>query len=150
MDRICGKCGAALFQGEETPKQCYNKGRTEVGTPKTDNYKDDNDDFGDNEGAETRANKPVNPNKQAINNILYSTNPTTGNLTEDYKYYRLYSIQYNNAASIALQQVTIDYIIDPFTCRVQGTISIYIPTLAPMEGQKEVFGQIYTIDGSTQ
>ena len=92
MDRICGKYGAALFQGEETPKQYYNKGRTEVGIPETDMYEDDNNDFGDNKGTKTRVNKPINPNKQAINNILYSINPITRNLTEDYKDYRLYSI----------------------------------------------------------
>ena len=55
-------------------------------------HEDDNDDFGNNEGAKKRVNEPVNPNEQAINNILYSTNPTTRNLTKDYKYYRLYSV----------------------------------------------------------
>ena len=51
---------------------------------------------------------------------------------------------------MASQQVTIDHTMDPFTCRVQGTISTHMPALAPVEGQKEVFGQIYTMDGSTQ
>ena len=55
MDRICGKYGAASFK-DETPKWCYDKGRTKVGTPETDIYEDDNNDFGDNKGAETRAN----------------------------------------------------------------------------------------------
>ena len=98
---MCGKCGAALFQGEK-PKWCYSKGKTEVGTPETAIYEGDNDDysdfvnfgnnFGDHKGAIAPTNQPVNPNKQAINNILYSTNPITGNLIEDYKAYRLYSI----------------------------------------------------------
>ena len=117
MDRICGKCGAASFK-DETPEWCCDKGRTEVGAPETDIYEDDDDDFGDNEGAETRANQPVDPNEQAINNILHSTNPTTGRLTEDCKSYREHSVQYNNAASMASQQVSIDHTLEPFTCRV--------------------------------
>ena len=149
MDRICGKCGAASFK-DETPEWCCTKGRTEVGAPETAIYEDDNDDFGDDEGAEARANQPLDPNEQAINNILHSTNPITGNLTEDCKAYRLHSVQYNNAASMASQQVTIDHAMEPFTCRVQGTISTHMPALAPEEGHRSVFGQIYTMDGSTQ
>ena len=149
MDRICGKCGAASFK-DETPEWCCDKGRTEVGAPETHIHEEDDDDFGDNEGAETRANEPVNANEQALNDILYSTNPTTGRLTEDCKEYRDHSVQYNNAASMASQQVTIDHTMNPFTCRVQGTISTHMPALAPPEGQKHVFGQIYTMDGSTQ
>ena len=62
MDRICGKCGAVLFQGE-MPEWCSTQGRTEVGTPETAMYEDDNDDFGDDEGAAARANQPVDPNE---------------------------------------------------------------------------------------
>ena len=149
MDRLCGKCGAALFK-DEKPEWCCDKGRTEVAAPETDIHEDDNDDFGDNEGAETSANGPVDPNEQALNNILHSTNPTAGRLTKDCKDYRDHSVQYNNAASMASQQVTIDHSLNPFTCRVQGTISTHMPALAPPEGQKSVFGQIYTMDSTQQ
>lgn len=56
MDRICGKCSTLLFKGEK-PKWCCDKGRTEVGAPKSDIYEDDHDGFGNNDGAQTRANE---------------------------------------------------------------------------------------------
>ena len=151
MDRICGKCGAASFPGEKEG-WCCDIGRTSVGAPETDTYEDGDSDFGDDDSAEARANRPPEANEaeKALNEILHSTNPTTGRLTDDCHEYREHSVQYNNAASMASQQVTIDHSLNPFTCRVQGTISTHMPALAPPQGQNHVFGQIYTMDASTQ
>ena len=109
MDRICGKCGAKRFKGEKAT-WCCDSGRTQIGVPETDidiyedDTEDDTDDVGGNEGAESHTNdfgengenavtesrtdRAVNANEKALNNILYSTNPTTGRLTEDCAEYR--------------------------------------------------------------
>ena len=47
---------------------------------------------------------------------------------------------------MASQQVTINHAVAPYTCKIQG---VNMPALAPSEGEKSVFGQIYIMD-STQ
>ena len=45
--------------------------------------------------------------------------------------------------------ITINHAVAPYTCKVQGAITIRMPALAPSEGEQLVFGQIYIMD-STQ
>ena len=47
---------------------------------------------------------------------------------------------------MASQQVTIDHAVAPYTCKVQGAITT--PALAPFEGERSVFGQIYIMDSA--
>ena len=55
-----------------------------------DNYKN----------VETRTNELINSNEIVINNIFYSLTLKTIILVENYKKFRRYNVQYNNAASI--------------------------------------------------
>ena len=55
-------------------------------------HKKKNNDFDNKNRIETRANKPINSNKQIINNILYFINFIIGNLIENCKFYRFYNI----------------------------------------------------------
>ena len=103
---------------------------------------------GGNEGVES-TDAPINPDEAAINRILHSVVPGTPPLTHDCKEYRRYSVQCNNAASMASQQVTINHAVAPYTCKIQGAITTHMPALAPFEGEQSVFGQIYIMD-STQ
>ena len=163
MDQICDSCGAASWRDKE-PEWCCDKGKTEVGAPETDVNQEDKDDTNDidqdnndmnmeeghqggNEGVKTSTHAPINPNEAAINCILHSVvRPGASTLTDDCKEY---SVQYNNAALMASQQVTINHAVAPYTCKVQEAITTYMPALAPLEGEQLVFGQIYIID-STQ
>ena len=170
MDHICDSCGAASWRDEE-PEWCCDKGKTEVNAPETDiNQDQDEDDTNQNDtnqddtnqndtnqndtneggNVETSTDAPIDPNEAAINRILYSVvRPGASTLTDDCKEYRRYSVQYNNAASMASQQVTINHAVAPYTCKVQGAITTHMPALAPSEGEQSVFGQIYILD-STQ
>lgn len=150
MDQICDSCDAASFR-DETPRWCCNSGKTEVVAPETDvpQEEDQDDDEDDQRGVETTVNDPINPSERNLNNILHSVKPGTFTLTDECKAYPEHSVQYNNAASIASQQVTINHSVAPFTCKVQGAITTHMPALAPPEGEKSVFGQIYIMD-STQ
>ena len=163
MDQICDNCGAASWRDEE-PEWCCDKGKTKVGAPETvinrDNENNTNDIDRDNDdtnihqgghgGVETSTNAPINPNEAVINQILHSVvRSGASTLTDDCKEYRRYSVQYNNAASMASQQVTIDRAVALYTCKVQGAITTHMPALAPSEGEQSVFGQIYIMD-STQ
>ena len=57
-------------------------------------------------GVETSASEPIDPDENAINKILHSMTPGTSNFTNDCKELRRYSVHYNNAYSMASQQVT--------------------------------------------
>ncbi len=100
------------------------------------------------EGAETSTNRTIHPDERAINDILHSTRPEITTLTNDCKEYRQYSVQYNNAAALASQQITINHSVAPYTCKVQGAITTHMPALAPPDGERSVFGQIYTMNSS--
>ena len=76
MDHICPSCGAASFK-DKTPGWCCDSGKTEVGAPETDTERDVVDINDGNEGIETRLNDPIDPNEQAINDILHSLKPGT-------------------------------------------------------------------------
>ena len=58
---------------------------------------DINDDY---KNAETRINEFINPNKTVINNILHFLTLKTITFVENYKKFRRYNVQYNNATSI--------------------------------------------------
>lgn len=142
----------ALRWEDETEGWCCDKGKTEVSAPETthedDIYIDELSE--DYVQPETSANGPVHPDEDAINKILHSIMPGTTALTPDSKEFRQHSVQYNNAASMASQQVTINHSVAPYTCRVQGAITTHMPALAPPEGERSVFGQIYMMDSSQE
>ena len=158
MDQICDSCGAISWRDKE-PEWCCDKGKTEVRALETHVNQEDEDDTNDinrddddtneegrqdgNEGVETSTNAPINPDEADINRILHSMRPGTSTLTDDCKEYCRYSVQYNNAASMTSQQVTINYAVALYTCKVQGAITTHMSALA------SVFGQIYIMD-STQ
>ena len=141
MDQICFKCGAASFK-DETPQWCCDKGKTDVVAPESEEEDPTYD------GAETASNGSINPDEDAINKILHSVRPGTTQLTQDSHEYRTYSVQYNNAISMASQQVTLDRTVAPYTCKIQGGISTHMPALLPNDGERPVHGQIYTLDSS--
>ena len=165
MDQKCDSCSALSWKDEKL-EWCCDKGKTEVGASETDitlnNDDDDNEDDDmlhrrerqssrerGHEGFKTSTNAPINPNEAAINRILHSVRPGTSSLTDDCKEYRRYSVQYNNAASMASKRITINHAVAPYTCKVQGAITTHMPALAPSEGEQLVFEQIYIMD-STQ
>jgi hypothetical protein len=152
MDQICSGCGAASWKGEK-PRWCCDYGRTKVGTAETtvdqddDLEVDEDDDTGEGR-AETSLNEPVVADEKAINDILHSLKEGTTTLSDDSREFRRHAFQYNNAAAMASQQVTIDYSVASYTCKVQGTLTTHMPALAPPEGERSVFGQIYVIDST--
>ena len=153
MDQICPYCQAASWD-DEIPSWCCDKGKTDLAQSESNIDPDPIEELRDGreeqyDGHETRDNDEIDENVDAINKILYSVRPGTTNLTSDCKAYRLNSVQYNNAVSMASQQVTLDHSVAPYTCKVQGAITTHMPALAPEEGEKSVFGQIYIMD-STQ
>lgn len=141
MSQICPRCGAASWK-DETPEWCCDKGKTEVAAPESEEIEEEYNRH------ETGPNDEFNEDLDAINKILYSTREGSTELTRDCQEYRRYSVQYNNAASMASQQVTINHSVAPFTCKVQGAITTHMPALAPQDGEKSVFGQIYIMDNT--
>ena len=155
MDQICDHCGAASWKGEKKT-WCCDKGRTKVTTAETIVDQDDriaqdvDEDDETGEGrAETDLREPVGEDEKGINDILHSLKEGTTTLTDDCKEFRRHSVQYNNSAAMASQQVTIDHSVAPYTCKIQGSVTTHMPALAPPEGERSVFGQIYVIN-STQ
>ena len=67
---------------------------------------DTNDDY---KNVEMRINELINSNKIVINNILYFLTLETITFVENYKKFRRYNVEYNNATLIISQQVIINY-----------------------------------------
>ena len=139
MNVICNRCGAASFKNK-TERWCCDKGNIEVAEPEIV-IKEDQPEKNDSI-FETRVNDPansVNQDKNAINKILHSLKSGTIILIDDCKEFRRHSVQYNNAAFMISQQVTINHAVASYTCKVQRAIIIHMLALAPPEGEKSTF-----------
>lgn len=132
MDHICGSCGAAPWP-KETEGWCCDAGKTEIGVAETP--VDADDDTGEGR-ADTSVDETINPDEKAINDILHSLKPGMTVLTDDYNAFRSHNAQYNNAAAMASQQVTINHTVAPYTCSVQGKIATHMPAAQPEPGER--------------
>ena len=142
MNIICNRCGVASFKNE-TEGWCYDKGNIEVAGSETvieEDQSEKNDSV-----FETRVNdsaNPVNQNEDTINKILHSLKSETITLIDDCKEFRRHSVQYNNAAFMTSQQVTINHAVASYTCKVQEAIITHMPVLTPSESEKSAFDQV--------
>ena len=139
---ICNRCGVASFKNE-TEKWYCNKGNIEIAGSEIvieEDQSEENDSI-----FETRVNdlaNSVNQDKNIINKILHSLKSETITLTDDCKEFYRYSVQYNNVAFMTSQQITINYTIASYTCKVQRAIIIHMLVLTPPEGEKSTFDQV--------
>ena len=148
MNVICNRCDVAFFKNE-TEGWCYDKRNTEIVESETVIEKDqpeENDSI-----FETRVNdsaNPVNQNENIINKILHSLKSGTITLIDDCKEFRRHSVQYKNAVFMTSQQVTINYTVTSYTCKVQRAIITHMLVLTPPKGEKSTFNQIYIMNNT--
>ena len=149
MNVIYNRCDAASFKNE-TERWCCDKGNIEVAGSETvikeDQPKKNDPVF------ETRINdsaNPVNQDENVINKILHFMKSGTITLTDDCKKFRRHSVQYNNVAFMASQQITINHAIASYTCKVQRAITTHMFALTPSKGEKSTFDQVNPYSTST-
>ena len=71
--------------------------------------------------------------------------------TREYKQFHEGTVVYNNSVSFASEGVdNVDRAVTPFTFRMQGNIYHLLPPLAPVDGERPRFAQIYTVDATQE
>ena len=72
-------------------------------------------------------------------------------LTRDCKQFHKAIIAYNNSVSFASEGVdNVDRAVAPFTFRMQGNVYHLLPPLAPVDGERPRFAQIYIVDATQE